>query len=202
MDGVRFDAWTRRRFGLAASGLVASVVGLAAVGGAAAETRRCVKKPGIPCGREQRCCRDANLACGRIRGRDGKNCCRPAQGDCRDAGDCCDRLGCGSNGVSGVGDVCIQKEGGPCEDPFDCGADFNCSERDGDTCQRCSGPAGECSDDNGCCLNASVCATGFAANACGATNVCCQLADAACDTTCQCCANHACINRICTFIGT
>ena len=44
MDDSRFDAWTRRRFGLAAGGLSASLLGLVSLDDAAAKKKRKKKK--------------------------------------------------------------------------------------------------------------------------------------------------------------
>jgi hypothetical protein len=81
MDGNRFDAWTRRRFGVVASGLVGSVLTVTGRD----ETRAKKKK---------RRCRRANAECGR-----GRKCCnglvcKPLERDrlrrcCIAAGDPC-----------------------------------------------------------------------------------------------------------------
>lgn len=44
MDGSRFDAWTRRRFGLAAGGLAASLFGLLSLDGGNARKRKRKRK--------------------------------------------------------------------------------------------------------------------------------------------------------------
>ncbi|MGH2616380.1 MAG: hypothetical protein ACRDJC_14145 [Thermomicrobiales bacterium] len=76
MDDTRFDAWTRRRFGLTTGGLLASLLGLTALPDAATAkrkkrnrkkcknnqkrcgTKKCVKGdccPGKPCGEDCEC---------------------------------------------------------------------------------------------------------------------------------------------------
>jgi hypothetical protein len=73
MDGSGFDAWTRRRFGLAAGGLAASVAAMAGLGDARAAKKK--KKKGTNC-----CLR-------------GKNCGTPGTTDKK----CCTNFRCSNN---------------------------------------------------------------------------------------------------------
>ncbi len=100
MDGTRFDAWTRRRFGLATGGGIAALLALAAAETAEAKKRkkrkkRC-RKLGRTCkpGGKRKCC--GTLKCDRISFEPNpKNrCCRKAGQPCSDDLDCCQNLCC------------------------------------------------------------------------------------------------------------
>lgn len=95
MNDARFDAWTRRRFGLAAGGLAAALIPVIAVPDAAARKRkkkRCVR-PGNPCRksrRARRCC--DGLACAVTVDPSGRFCChRQRQTPCATDRECCGR---------------------------------------------------------------------------------------------------------------
>jgi hypothetical protein len=114
MDGSRFDAWTRRRFGAVAAGLAVGCVGLitnydrAALGknGPARQRRKKKKKrrgevnPACeplrsrcnPHNTRELCCN--GLACGVVADLDGNRCCRLRYGECTSDGDCCNNLRC------------------------------------------------------------------------------------------------------------
>lgn len=89
MDGLRFDLWTRRRFGLAAGGLATLVIGL---GESAAKKnkkkKRCVK-PGGACttGGKKKCCK--NRRCDRAAGGGLNTVCCKSAGECNVDVDCC-----------------------------------------------------------------------------------------------------------------
>jgi hypothetical protein len=98
MEGPRFDAWTRRRFGLAAGGFVAATLGVAEMGTAGAKRtkkKRC-RKLGKRCrpGRKPRCC--GSLRCGRSAGveENPRFCCKTEGKPCQEDVDCCDGTGC------------------------------------------------------------------------------------------------------------
>jgi hypothetical protein len=93
MDGSRFDAWTRRRFGAAAGGLAGSLLGLAAFTGTAAK-KRC-RKLGEPCkqdgSRKKKCCKGKGLQCREDPPLEFR-CCRKGGEPCTDSGEasqCC-----------------------------------------------------------------------------------------------------------------
>ena len=99
MDGSDFDAWTRRRFGLAAGGLAPFLIGALTLGDVAAKTKnkkkRC-KKLSQPCkpGGKRKCC--GNLRCDLV-GLDSIQqtfCCRTEGKSCSKETDCCTGLGC------------------------------------------------------------------------------------------------------------
>jgi len=114
MDGSRFDAWTRRRFGAAAVGLAAGCVELVMRGDRTslvttteAKQRRKKKKkrrgevnPACeplrsrcnPHNTRELCCN--GLACGVVADLDGNRCCRLRYGECVSDGDCCNNLFC------------------------------------------------------------------------------------------------------------
>lgn len=116
MDGSRFDAWTRRRFGAVAVGLAVGCFGLDSVTSltvdgqnASAKQRRKKKKkkkrrgeapPACealrsrcnPHNTRELCCN--GLACGVVADLDGNRCCRLRYGECASDGDCCNNLRC------------------------------------------------------------------------------------------------------------
>ncbi len=130
MDGSRFDAWTRRRFGLAAGGFAGALRGLMGFDGAVAKKgkkrkRRC-KRAGQGCGsgKRRKCCK--NLVCQPIEARGGaKLCCREVGGSCSlENNVCCSGL---CNGIE-----CFCKTvGGNCDFDANCCTPLTC---EGGTC--------------------------------------------------------------------
>jgi hypothetical protein len=108
MDGSGFDAWTRRRFGMAAGGLAASVAAMAGFGEAGAKNKKKCRKFGDRCGlgKNQQCC--CPLQCG-LSG----ECCRGGGQPCSTDPQCC------SNNC--FGDFCVCKSNGQgCTEDFQC----------------------------------------------------------------------------------
>jgi hypothetical protein len=103
MDEPRFDAWTRRRFGLAAGGLATVLFGLMHNDADAKKQRknkkRC-RKLGRSCkpGGTHRCC--GKLKCDRISFEDNPKtrCCRKLDQPCAENEDCCASLCCSPAG--------------------------------------------------------------------------------------------------------
>lgn len=132
MDGPRFDAWTRRRFGLAVGGAIASIIGLAA-GDTAANRQKHVrvarcKKLTQPCSTKKspkydsrRCCDKINrLHCDRGEFSSAFRCCYDYQQVCSGApGECCRDLTCGSVPALS-GSRCCAKPGSACRTGNDC----------------------------------------------------------------------------------
>ncbi|MGH2618347.1 MAG: hypothetical protein ACRDJC_24215 [Thermomicrobiales bacterium] len=92
MDGSRFDAWTRRQFGLAVGGVATSLAGLASLAETAAKKKRrkkrC-KKIGKTCSPNGRkCCK--KLTC-REKGEIDPQfrCCKPDGQPCTSQEECC-----------------------------------------------------------------------------------------------------------------
>jgi hypothetical protein len=101
MDGTRFDAWTRRRFGLVAGGIGALLLGLDGRDETAArrkgtkntkkrgrKRKRC-KKLLQPCTIGGKTCCKGN-DCEPING--GQFCCKPFGKSCSDDAECCSAL--------------------------------------------------------------------------------------------------------------
>lgn len=99
MDGERFDAWTRRRFGLAAGGAVASLLGLIGLEDAEAKKKKKKKKKkkdcrklGQTCDQTQKnkkCCKQDQL-CAQVQGLgSGTFCCKQRGAGCSENSDCC-----------------------------------------------------------------------------------------------------------------
>jgi hypothetical protein len=134
MDGSRFDAWTRRRFGLVVGSGVASLAGLSALDDAEAKKKRKKKKKckkiknGCKTsGKKKRCCK--GLTCGESVALPGGNhCCRQAQGACTDASECCAPSLCDD------GFCCILVDQGPCTEDADC-CDNGVCNLDTDLCE-------------------------------------------------------------------
>lgn len=108
MDTTRFDALTRRRFGLAAGGSSAMLLGL--LSGRSVDAGKNRRK------RKKRC---KNL---------GDTC---QQGGKRK---CCGELRCDHHGVNSLNQTfCCKKLGRPCTDPNDCCSPATCNAG---TCQQ------------------------------------------------------------------
>ena len=96
MDGSRFDAWTRRGFGLAGGGLALTLLGLARTedveakkGKKGKKPKRC-KKVGTGCnpGSKRKCCKGA--ACQQVPSLGGNRCCLTTDGaPCISPSNCC-----------------------------------------------------------------------------------------------------------------
>jgi hypothetical protein len=98
MDAPRFDAWTRRRFGLATGGLIAALVGLGPLGPTTAKHRHHKKKRcrtlGAVCGGKRPCC--GQLLCARTIMNAGTEtlCCKREGKACSGTVECCDGFAC------------------------------------------------------------------------------------------------------------
>jgi hypothetical protein len=96
MDGLQFDAWTRRRVGLAAGGALAGLAGLAKTGAKKKGKRKRCRKLGAICtpGAKRKCC--GKLRCDH-HGTNSINqtfCCKTEGKLCQNGLDCCTPLGC------------------------------------------------------------------------------------------------------------
>jgi hypothetical protein len=114
LDGTRFDAWTRRRFGLATGGAVASLLGLMNLDDAEAKKKnknknkkknrkkkkKC-KKLGQGCDittKNKKCCSE-NQLCAQVQHLGGGDfCCKPPGDSCSRDQDCCGSNICGNSG--------------------------------------------------------------------------------------------------------
>jgi hypothetical protein len=144
MDDEQFDSWTRRAFGVAASGLVATILGLTAVDGVDAKKKKRKKKKckggkkkcGKKCIAKSNCCTDADCddgaTCqdGTCRCPDGE---RECEGACIPDDVCCPGEACGENcqcrrTVEGTG-FCIQQaiiDCGQCNSSAECDDGAQC----------------------------------------------------------------------------
>ncbi|MGH7964085.1 MAG: hypothetical protein ACRERD_20070 [Candidatus Binatia bacterium] len=128
MDGSRFDSWTRRGFGLAAGGLVASVLGVAGLTDADAKKKRkkrC-KKVTQRCklgGKKKRCCH--GLRCDRVEDAAGRHCCRKTQAACASDNECCLYHVCDEI-FAGSGNRCCIKLPTPLAPTAPCQVDDDC----------------------------------------------------------------------------
>lgn len=176
MDDSRFDAWTRRRFGLAAGGAAASLLGLAAALPSPTSAKKNKKKRlklnsfgcvdvGRPCrGKDAKCCS------GRCQGKkpkrgekDTSTCVAHHVGACRVSADICagppPLPSCGTNGYcfrttgkasfcGDIDDVTFSPCSG-CAKDSDCIADFGPAA----ACVLC---AGNCAGADTVCIPAAV----------------------------------------------
>jgi hypothetical protein len=133
MDASKFDAWTRRRFGLLVGG-VASFAGLSALDTADARKKRKKKKKCKkslqPCGGKKKCCK--KLRCADTFGAQSV-CCTPLQGACENESTCC----AGANIICDLvnnlaGKRCCVFQDDPCNEDNDCCQGTVCFEG---TCQ-------------------------------------------------------------------
>lgn len=106
MDGSRFDAWTRRGFGVAAAG---ALLGMLPWDDTAAKRKRKKRKRskarsrqceplGTDCNphNDQRlCC--GGLICGHVAELGVRRCCHDRFGPCQDHTDCCNNMKCVGN---------------------------------------------------------------------------------------------------------
>jgi len=147
MDAKHFDAWTRRRFGLAASSAVAALFGLVHVHDAGARRRRC-KRLGSPCtfgGR--RCCGDLGCDYNYFTAADPNDtfCCKP------DGASCTSDISCCTTNCDSESGTCKTCQGQPCGGNEDC-----CPyvpDCDQGFCGGCVKYGAPCSDTRPCCLD-------------------------------------------------
>jgi hypothetical protein len=96
MDASRFDAWTRRNFGLAAGGALAALLGLSAADAKKKGKKKRCRKLGATCnpGGKRKCC--GKLRCDHhgINSVDQTFCCKTVGKSCKDGLDCCTPLEC------------------------------------------------------------------------------------------------------------
>lgn len=140
MHSSRFDAWTRRRLGLATSGAVAAALGLAADAEPAAgrkrkrgkRKKRC-KRFGAGCqpGRKRTCCR--GLACDEVSGASGFSCCKKLRARCAGDVECCGDLLCEPFN-------CCKRNGQPCASSQECCSVLGCKIEVGSDVGTCGSP--------------------------------------------------------------
>lgn len=136
MDGSRFDALTRRRFGVTTAGVIGAALGWStALDGAAGKKRRrkrCrrVLQACRPGAQRKRCCK--RLRCAED-GAGDHRCCRPVQAACQAESDCCNGRLCAVIAGRDAQNRCCGGGDTPCAGDLDCCAGFRCNEAMG-TC--------------------------------------------------------------------
>jgi hypothetical protein len=97
MDGKQFDTWTRRRVGLTASGIVASLFAGNALSADAKKNKKQCRKLGQTCDdakKSKQCC-NKNQLCAQISGQGSSTfCCSQRDDKCSDNSDCCGNNKC------------------------------------------------------------------------------------------------------------
>ncbi len=133
MGDLRFDRWTRRRFGLTAGGIAAGFGLLSPARGDSKKKKRKPCKPPrcrtllqscAPQSTEQSCCQGLN--CDPVSGQgSGLLCCLGRQQPCQASSSCCGGASClPSNGLSGS--RCCGAGGAVCTTNADCCVGFDC----------------------------------------------------------------------------
>jgi hypothetical protein len=121
MHGSWFDTWTRRRFGLATGGAVASLLGVAVRFDAEAKKKktRCrkVKQRCRRGSKRKGCCK--GLHCREVAFQSGRHCCRGLRERCQSGTECCGELLCDEVDQF-EGPRCCGDLGAPCQDNQDC----------------------------------------------------------------------------------
>ncbi|MFN8590208.1 MAG: hypothetical protein U0031_02020 [Thermomicrobiales bacterium] len=130
MDGAVFDRWTRRRFGLAAGGMVAALTRRGEPDDTVARKRRKIrcKRLGDRCtpGSKRKCCKDLKCDLTFASSPDAV-CCKQEGEICQADGECCDiRRRCRTNGCSNPDLACCGVTGAACVVDCDCCEGFNC----------------------------------------------------------------------------
>jgi hypothetical protein len=133
MDSVRFDAWTRRRVGLATGGWAVSIISAIAPSSLIArkkhkKKKRC-KKVTRSCKtgkHKRRCCH--GLRCAKVEGAAGRLCCRPLQAACGASSECCSDFFCGVVSELPPGTHCCGGSQVPCTEDADCCFNNPCTD--------------------------------------------------------------------------
>jgi hypothetical protein len=128
MDGSQFDAWTRRRFGIAGGFLAASLLGAGdlTVGKAKKKGRKRCKRLAQGCkpgGNKKRCCQ--GLRCDVAADATARRCCRETQAPCASDSECCQDHRCDEI-FTGSGNRCCVNSSAPCQVDDDCCGLFIC----------------------------------------------------------------------------
>jgi hypothetical protein len=153
MDAKHFDAWTRRRFGLAAGSALAALLGLRNADDAGARRRRCLRQ-GRACTFDgKRCC--GKLTCENtfVEGDWFDVCCKPDGESCT-----ADSICCLTNCDAETG-KCKTCQGQVCVGPGDC-----CPyvpDCDQGFCGGCATEGQGCHTDRPCCPGEGECTNGF-----------------------------------------
>lgn len=171
MIGTRFDAWTRRRFGLAAGGVLAALTPIVELDSAAGTTnkvgtkpnkkrrkRRCrgVRQQCRPKKKTRRCC--AGLRCDETIALNGlaRRCCRQPREACADVADCCYPADCGEV-VGLTGQRCCREHQRECASDAECCSDLRCRQATGLDGRRCCAEVGSLCHAHGDCCAPAFC---------------------------------------------
>jgi hypothetical protein len=167
MNDSPFHTWTRRRFGVTASGAMAAVLAAVACNDVTAKSGKRKKRRNRQKSRNQRClalhqhCRPGNarphccagLTCDRAVTLEGllSQCCRQPQDVCTDTSDCCYPASC--NAVAGLtGRHCCRQRQATCSSDTECCGDLRCEQVNQLAGNRCCGGEGTpCQEDADCC---------------------------------------------------
>ena len=123
MDGSRFDAWTRRKFGLAIGGGVASALGLGLLDAADAKkgnSKRCKRFQATCNPNGKKCCKGLDCEEGA--------CCKKLGTKCTDGSECCGTGICDNVVPESTKTICCNLEGNFCKKDTNCCEGFTCDE--------------------------------------------------------------------------
>ena len=153
MDAKHFDAWTRRKFGLAAGSILAALLALDHTDGAGAR-RRCLRKGRVCSNTNKRCCKlscDSTFANGEF----GEFCCKLDDASCKPGAS---EPGCCSTYCDAETETCRTCQGRPCDANRPCCPQWNCED---DFCGGCAIEGAGCHDHRPCCPGNGNCTNGY-----------------------------------------
>ena len=151
MDAKHFDAWTRRKFGLAAGSALAALLALRNEDDAGARRRRCLRQGRVCTSTGRRCC--GKLECQNTFANgtwDNDVCCKPDGESCSAETICC-RTNC--DAASGKCKTC---QGQVCAGPEECCPDYPDCENG--FCGGCASKGAGCNEQRPCCPGEPPCA--------------------------------------------
>lgn len=154
MDGNRFDAWTRRRFGLATAGALAALLARHHPHDTEAG-RRCLRKGRVCANTSKRCC--GKLTCDNtiINGADNLFCCKPDDASCKPGAS---EPGCCSTHCDAETETCKTCRGRQCDAARPCCPLWNCEKG---FCGGCADFGQACTAVHPCCTETDGCTNGF-----------------------------------------
>jgi hypothetical protein len=152
MDAKHFDAWTRRKFGLAAGSALAALFTLRTMDEASARRRRCLRQGRACTSTGKRCCRKLQCQETKINGAFVNACCK-AEGESCTVDSAC----CFTNCDAGK---CKSCQGRPCDNERPCCPYFE-GRCEGGFCGGCATEGQGCHAERPCCLDEGTCQNGF-----------------------------------------
>jgi hypothetical protein len=154
MNAKHFDAWTRRKFGLAAGSILAALLALSHTDGAGAR-RRCLRKGRVCSNTNKRCCGKLSCDSTFANGEFGEFCCKLDDASCKPGAS---EPGCCSTYCDAETETCRTCQGRPCDANRPCCPQWNCEN---DFCGGCAIEGAGCHDHRPCCPGIENCTNGY-----------------------------------------